>query len=143
MRTPSLTEMFRPDPLRPPAPRRRNGDLWWLPFDGDTFLCVDEYVEDGTLLVRVDAPGIDPADDIDLRLVDNQIDLRVTRQERTEGGDPQHRRTEVRYGTFRRSLPVPKGTHAEDVSASYRDGVLEIRVPAGEASHGAPETDTL
>ena len=77
----------------------------------------------------------DPADDVDLRLVDHHLDLRVTRQERTEGGDAQHRHSEVRYGTFRRTLPIPKGTSAEDVEAKYHDGVLEIRVPAGEQAH--------
>ncbi|MFM7070146.1 MAG: Hsp20/alpha crystallin family protein [Actinomycetes bacterium] len=146
MRTPSLIDIFRTDPLRAELPRRfdpvrseagrrRMADLWWLPFDGDSFLCVDEFVEDGTLTVRVDAPGIDPSSDVDLRLVDHHLDLRVTRQERTESTEPQQRRTEVRYGTFRRSLPVPRGTSAEQIAASYHDGVLEIRVPAGESEH--------
>jgi HSP20 family protein len=106
-----------------------------MPLDGDTFLCVDESVEDGTLKLRVDAPGIDPDADVDLRLVDHHLDLRVTRQERTEGGDAQHRHSEIRYGTFRRTLPIPKGTSADDVEAKYHDGVLEIRVPAGEQVH--------
>ena len=147
MRTLSLTEMFRSDPLREmsrrfePARtdgnRRRLPDLWWLPLDGDSFLCVDEVVEDGTLKVRVDAPGIDPDHDVDLRLVDHQLELRVTRRERTEAEDAAHRRTEVRYGTFRRSLPVPRGTTADRIAASYHEGVLEIAVPVGEEIQAA------
>ena len=142
MRTLSLSEMFRSDPIREmsrrfePARtdngRRRLPDLWWLPLDGDSFLCVDEVVEDGTLRVQVDAPGIDPEQDVDLRLVDHQLELRVTRRERTETDEPERRRTEVRYGTFRRSLPVPRGTTADRITASYSEGVLEIRVPVGE-----------
>lgn len=140
MRTPSLPDIFRTDPFRTDvtrngSTRRRLPDLWWMPLDGDTFLCVDETVEDGMLTLRVDAPGIDPAADVDLRLVDHHLDLRVTRQERTEGGDAQHRHSEIRYGTFRRTLPIPKGTSAEDVEAKYHDGVLEICVPAGEQVH--------
>ena len=140
MRTPSLPDIFRADPFRTDvtrngSTRRRLPDLWWMPLDGDTFLCVDESVEDGTLKLRVDAPGIDPDADVDLRLVDHHLDLRVTRQERTEGGDAQHRHSEIRYGTFRRTLPIPKGTSADDVEAKYHDGVLEIRVPAGEQVH--------
>jgi HSP20 family protein len=93
---------------------------------------IDELVEDGTLKLRVVAPGIDPSADIDLRLIDQHLDLRVTRQERIESTDAQHRHSEVRYGTFRRTLPIPKGTNADDVAANYHDGVLEICVPAGD-----------
>ena len=140
MRTPSIPDIFRSDPFRSDitrngSARRRLPDLWWMPLDGDTFLCVDEVVEDGTLKLRVDAPGIDPSSDVDLRLVDHHLDLRVTRQERTETGDAHHRHSEVRYGTFRRTLPIPKGTNADAVAATYHDGVLEISVPAGEQPH--------
>jgi len=144
MRNLSLPEIFRSDPFRgetgrrfepdrPEVGRRRIPDLWWLPLDGDNFLCVDEYVEDGNIVVRVDAPGIDPNADIDLRLTDGQIDLRVARQERTSTEDVQHRRSEVRYGKFRRTLPVPRGTSADQINASYNEGVLEIRIPTNEA----------
>jgi len=132
MRTPSLQEIFRTDITRNGSSRRRLPGSWWMPLDGDTFLCVDELVEDGTLKLRVDAPGIDPSADIDLRLIDQHLDLRVTRQERIESTDAQHRHSEVRYGTFRRTLPIPKGTNADDVAANYHDGVLEICVPAGD-----------
>ena len=132
MRTPSLQEILRTDITRNGSSRRRLPGSWWMPLDGDTFLCVDELVEDGTLKLRVDAPGIDPSADIDLRLIDQHLDLRVTRQERIESTDAQHRHSEVRYGTFRRTLPIPKGTNADDVAANYHDGVLEICVPAGE-----------
>ena len=132
MRTPSLQEIFRTDITRNGSSRRSLPGSWWMPLDGDTFLCVDELVEDGTLKLRVDAPGIDPSADIDLRLIDQHLDLRVTRQERIESTDAQHRHSEVRYGTFRRTLPIPKGTNADDVAANYHDGVLEICVPAGD-----------
>jgi len=132
MRTPSLQEIFRTDITRNGSSRRRLAGSWWMPLDGDTFLCVDELVEAGTLKLRVAAPGIDPSADIDLRLIDQHLDLRVTRQERIESSDAQHRHSEVRYGTFRRTLPIPKGTNADDVAANYHDGVLEICVPAGD-----------
>jgi Hsp20/alpha crystallin family len=38
-------------------------------------------------------------------------------------------RSEFRYGSFVRQVPLPAGTSAEVVSAAYNDGVLEIRLP--------------
>ncbi len=39
------------------------------------------------------------------------------------------RRREVRYGAFSRSLPPPEGVTEADITASYKDGVPEIRIP--------------
>ena len=38
-------------------------------------------------------------------------------------------RTERRYGYFQRSLPLPEEVSGEQISASFSDGVLEVRVP--------------
>jgi HSP20 family protein len=38
-------------------------------------------------------------------------------------------RREIRYGSFERSLPLPEGIKAEDLKATYRDGVLELSAP--------------
>ena len=42
-------------------------------------------------------------------------------------------RKEIRYGGFSRSLPLPEGVKENDIEASYKDGILEIRVPTPEA----------
>ncbi|HWI01561.1 MAG TPA: Hsp20 family protein [Propionibacteriaceae bacterium] len=38
-------------------------------------------------------------------------------------------RSEFRYGSFVRQVRLPKGTGPDVISAAYRDGVLEIRMP--------------
>jgi HSP20 family protein len=35
----------------------------------------------------------------------------------------------VRYGSLSRSLPLPEGVTEADITANYKDGVLEIRIP--------------
>ena len=41
------------------------------------------------------------------------------------------RDVEFRYGEFVRALPLPPGVKEEDIKASYKDGILEVRVPVG------------
>ena len=50
---------------------------------------------------------------------------REEKQDKTDEGY----RTEFRYGSFVRQVRLPKGTGPEVISAAYRDGVLEIRMP--------------
>jgi uncharacterized protein YjbJ (UPF0337 family) len=40
------------------------------------------------------------------------------------------RRSERSYGMFRRQIPLPEGVNAEQATASFKDGVLEIAIPA-------------
>jgi len=39
-------------------------------------------------------------------------------------------RSEFRYGSFQRSIALPPGVKEEEITASYKDGVLEVRAPA-------------
>ena len=41
---------------------------------------------------------------------------------------------EVRYGSFERSIALPEGIKAEDLKATYRDGVLELSAPMPKES---------
>ena len=41
----------------------------------------------------------------------------------------EHFRSEFRYGAFTRVLPLPPGASDTDVTATYTDGILEVRVP--------------
>ena len=47
-------------------------------------------------------------------------------------------RQELRQGTFSRSLPLPKGVTEADITAGYKQGILEIRVPMPKVTE--PET---
>lgn len=97
---------------------------------------VEEYRDGDTMVIRADLPGIDPERDVELTVADDVLHLRAERRERTEHKDKGGYRSEFRYGSFSRSLPLPAGCRDEDISASYRDGVLEVRVPV--AGHVEP-----
>lgn len=88
---------------------------------------VDDYVEDDTFVVRAELPGIDPDKDLELS-VENDM-LTISGERREEVKEKNHR--ELHYGSFRRTIPLPPGAKVEDVEASYKDGVLEVRVPLG------------
>jgi HSP20 family protein len=47
-------------------------------------------------------------------------------------GDGGFYRSEFRYGQFTRTLALPTGVTAGDVTASYTDGILEVHVPLEE-----------
>jgi len=90
---------------------------------------VEEEMVDGALVVRAELPGIDPDKDVEISVDDDVLTMHAERrmEEKTEtdGGF----RTEFRYGSFHRTLPLPRGCSAKDVSATYRDGILEVKVP--------------
>jgi HSP20 family protein len=61
------------------------------------------------------------------------------REERTEGGGEQQgfRRSERRYGSFYRAIPLPDYVDAEKAEARMKDGVLNITLPITEARRQA------
>jgi HSP20 family protein len=106
-------------------------------FEGDwdsPGIRVEEYQDGSTMVVKAEMPGIDPETDVDVSVSDGVLHIRAERQERTEQKEKGGYRTEFRYGSFTREIPLPSGSQDSDVSASYRDGVLEVRVPVAERS---------
>lgn len=98
-----------------------------------TMIHVEEYTEDGTFVMRAELPGIDPDRDVEITVTDDQVRLRAERRLEEEHEDRQGYRSEFRYGSLRRTLPLPVGAKADKVHASYRDGILEVRIPMGAA----------
>ena len=99
---------------------------------------LEQYEDDGTLVIRAEMPGVDPAEDIDVSVHDGVLTIRAEREERTEDKGEGVYRTEFHYGSFSRSVPLPRGVDEDDVTADYTDGILEVRVPrAAEPAEGA------
>ena len=90
-----------------------------------------ELREEGNQLkVCVDLPGISK-DNIKVDVREGAVIIEgERREEHTEGGDGQgFRRSERRYGSFFRTIPLPEGAEADKAEARMQDGVLEITVP--------------
>lgn len=98
-------------------------------FAAEPGMRVEEFVDDGTLVVKAEMPGIDPDKDVEITVHDNTIRIRATREQESETRDKDHYRSEFQYGQFTRVLPLPAGASEADVKAHYDDGILEIRVP--------------
>ncbi len=112
-------------PLRHPMATARQ----WL---SDAFIPVDEYHQDGVLVVRAEIPGIDPEKDVDLTVSEGMLHISVERREEQAVEEDNYVRQELHYGSFERTLPLPEGVSEADVKAAYKDGILEIRIPEGQ-----------
>jgi HSP20 family protein len=97
--------------------------------DADDMIRVEEFREDGTLVVRADLPGIDPHKDIELTVSDGMLHIQAERRTEEKQEDKGYLRQELRYGSLSRTLPLPEGVTESDITASYSAGILEIRVP--------------
>lgn len=90
---------------------------------------VEEFVEDSQLVVRAELPGVDPDRDVDVSIADGKLFIRAERRHEENIERRDYRRSEIRYGSFSRALPLPPGTSESDITASYKHGVLEVRAP--------------
>jgi HSP20 family protein len=87
--------------------------------------------EEGRIVMRADVPGVKP-EDIQIEVEGDVLTISGEHEEREEEKDERFVRRERRYGSFARSITLPKGVSAEDVAASCEEGVLEVTVPFPE-----------
>jgi HSP20 family protein len=79
-------------------------------------------------LVTVELPGVE-ADDLDITMEDGLVTIQGERRFAHDSSEQQFHRVERRYGAFRRSITLPAQVQAEQIQASFEDGVLQILVP--------------
>lgn len=106
--------------------------MFEMPFRAEMGFRVEEQLMDGEYVVRADLPGIDPEHDLEITVDDGELRINAHRRSETKEEGKGRYRSEVRYGSFTRVMPAPKGLKDKDVKATYKDGVLEVRVPAPE-----------
>jgi HSP20 family protein len=99
---------------------------WFAPFEA---MRLEEQMLDDTFVVRAEMPGIDPDKDADIWIADGMLHIKVERTRESRDEKPGSFRSEFSYGSFHRAVAMPKGTKADDVTATYKDGVLEVRLP--------------
>jgi HSP20 family protein len=89
---------------------------------------VDIYEEGKYLVVKADLPGMDRGN-INVRLLDNSLIISGEKKsERTEGNKDFYR-IERSSGSFERSIQLPGGVNGEKATATFTNGILEVRIP--------------
>ena len=92
---------------------------------------IDVVREDGHLVVRADLPGIKP-EEVKIEVEDDILTVSGEHRESKEEKDKHYVRRERRYGSFSRSMTLPKGVTAKDIKAKTHNGVVEVTIPLPE-----------
>jgi HSP20 family protein len=90
---------------------------------------VEVFHRNNELVVRADLPGL-TKDDIKVDVTEDRITLQGERKREHEEEKGGIYRSERSYGSFYREIPLPEGTITDQAKANFRDGVLEITMPA-------------
>lgn len=119
-------------------------ERWRRLFDAelehDGWLRMEEFREGDELVLRAEIPGIDPDKDVEISVSGDALSIRAHRRVTEEKTNKESYRSEFRYGELWRTLTLPGTVTADDVKATYGDGILEIRVPAPASKESATTT---
>jgi HSP20 family protein len=113
------------------TPRLSRGSLA-TPFGPGVELWVPDvelYQRNNELVVRADLPGM-KKEDILVDISDDAITIQGERRQEEESERGGVYRSERSYGSFCRVIPLPEGAITEQAKATFKDGVLEITMPA-------------
>jgi HSP20 family protein len=93
----------------------------WVP-------ALDVWETDDALVYAFDLPGLDQ-DAISVEVEDGALTVSATREREVKVDRERFHSFERRHGSFARTVGLPQGVSEDDIEASYRNGVLEIRAP--------------
>jgi len=88
----------------------------------------DVYARNGSLVIKIDLPGLDPKD-IHVKVFEGELTVMGERKIDAEVKEEGFYRKETSYGFFERHISVPKGVKEAEIKAEYDNGVLEISMP--------------
>ncbi len=97
------------------------------------FPAVNISEDDNNIYVRAELPGI-KADDIEISIEDNSLIIKGERKIPEEGENVTYHRREREGGVFRRIISLPTKIDVDKVSATSKNGVLEIVLPKAPES---------
>jgi HSP20 family protein len=91
----------------------------------------DIYETDDEVVVKAEIPGV-KKEDVKVSLQDNLLTLSGERKFEEETKKENYLRVERGYGAFSRSFTLPPYVDATKISAEFKDGLLEVKLPKSE-----------
>ncbi len=87
------------------------------------------------LVVKAEIPGMDPKD-IQISLQEQLLTIKGEKKQEKEEKDEHYHRVERSYGGFTRTVRLPVAVDAEKVTASFKNGLLTVKLPKTPAAKG-------
>ena len=110
------------------------GGMWpAAPWPGEWVPALDVSETDKEILVKAEVPGMEPKD-IDISLVGDRLSVKGEKKEEKKEQGEDFYRMERRYGAFHRVVTLPATVDPSKVNASYKNGVLTIKLEKKEVA---------
>ncbi|MCM3571396.1 Hsp20/alpha crystallin family protein [Neobacillus mesonae] len=90
---------------------------------------VDVHETDNEVVATCDIPGLEKKEDMNIDIENNMLMINGTIHRTNEAKEENMHRKERYVGSFHRSVPLPCPVSDEGVKATYKNGVLEVRMP--------------
>jgi HSP20 family protein len=117
----------RPFPLMGPS--------WWPRFKEtiteEVMPSIDIFEEGDNVVVKAEVPGI-KKEDLDISVTDNTVSISGEKKKEEKVERKNYYREERSYGSFTRSFRLPTEVQTDKAKASFKEGILEIRIPKTE-----------
>jgi HSP20 family protein len=114
-----------------PVPRLWRPDFWPLQRFGFESPALDVYEGKDALIVKAELPGL-AKEDIDISLDGKLLTIKGEKKQEEEVKKEDYYRCERSFGAFSRTLELPVDVKLDNVNATFKDGVLEVRLPKAE-----------
>ena len=103
------------------------GDNFALPQMLSFDMATDIYEKDGELIVEMELPGAEK-ENLDVSVKDGHLIVSGSREEKSEIKDKKFFAREIKRGSFRRVVTLPYEIDKNSVKATYKNGVLTVRM---------------
>lgn len=89
---------------------------------------VDIFEEKGDMVIKAEIPGM-KKEDVNVSITDNLVTISGEKKQEEKVEKKNYHRVERSYGSFCRRFRLPDDVKSDDVKASFKNGVLEVRLP--------------
>lgn len=90
---------------------------------------VEVFKRENEIVVRAEVPGVEP-ENLNVSVQDGQLVIRGEKSANQESREQEFYVRELQHGRFERSFSLPEGVIADQLKATYRNGMLEITMPS-------------
>jgi HSP20 family protein len=94
-------------------------------------LPVDIRETDNGYMIEAPVPGFKP-EDVEVTFSDGMLTINARRREEREQREGQYLRREIAFGNYQRRIALPADVRAENIRATFDNGVLRVEVPRAE-----------